>query len=358
MSRIFGRIFLAVVFLLTAGQLTFAASGNKTMKLKDVALGKIVVVGDLKFVKINNNSFLSVNPFCENYSHLYKGCINDMLDFAYTGDEQTYTIPADGYYALEVWGAQGAGNAATEDGSRAGLGGYSHGVAYFTQGTTLHIFVGGKGSGNKGGYNGGSDGISTNGSSHGGGGMTHISLQSNPAIISWDPNTTLIAAGGGGGADNSVTWGGSDDGSGGFGGGLEGQGGFVRGVLQTDTGGTQIFGYAQGMGGPPDADSGVGAKDRGAGGGGWYGGISTNNGNGGGGGGSGWVYTKDNYDYWKNNGQDADTVNWTAGSDYYLTNAETIAGDQIFLAPSGEEELGHTGHGAACITQLSVYLGI
>ena len=51
MSRRNGRIFLVAIFLLMAGQLTQAASGNKTMKLKDVAIGKVIfrfVLPDLK----------------------------------------------------------------------------------------------------------------------------------------------------------------------------------------------------------------------------------------------------------------------------------------------------------------------
>ena len=88
----------------------------------------------------------------------------------------------------------------------------------------------------------------------------------------------------------------------------------------------------------------------GAGGGGWYGGSgSYPDGSGdddrGGGGGSGYVYTAEtavNY-------PDGNYVN----SSYYLTNAQTIAGNQSFKSPDGTNETGHTGNGFCRITRKS-----
>lgn len=88
----------------------------------------------------------------------------------------------------------------------------------------------------------------------------------------------------------------------------------------------------------------------GAGGGGWYGGSgSYPDGSGdddrGGGGGSGYVYTAEtavNY-------PDGNYVN----SSYYLTNAQTIAGNQSFKSPDGANETGHTGNGFCRITRKS-----
>ena len=79
----------------------------------------------------------------------------------------------------------------------------------------------------------------------------------------------------------------------------------------------------------------------GAGGGGWYGGgaggaVS------GGGGGSGYVYTS------------STASNYPSGcllnSSYYLTNAQTIAGNTSFTSPTGTSETGHTGNGYIRIT--------
>lgn len=104
--------------------------------------------------------------------------------FEYTGDVQVFTIPADGYYQIEAWGAQGGG-ASWNQGSHGGLGGKTTGTAYFQKGEKLYIYVGGQGeyvsSGQFGGagYNGGGFGASNG---YGGGGMTHVSTTQNPAM--------------------------------------------------------------------------------------------------------------------------------------------------------------------------------
>ncbi|MBQ6449366.1 hypothetical protein IJJ08_00465 [bacterium] len=267
----------------------------------------------------------------------------------------TFTAASSGTYRLEVWGAQGGGgtNVATSP-SHAGRGGYSYGEVTLGSSTTLYVFVGSRGISYNGGFNGGANGVSSNTSSYGGGGMTHISLQSNLATTTWNPNGTLIVAGAGGGADNAGgTYLGGDDGSGGFGGGSEGENAYVDGKQKANTAGTQISGYAQGVGGPPDLTSGANAYDRGAGGAGWYGGISANNGQGGGGGGSGWIYTATTYENWKTNGSGASNITWTVPDSYYLDNATTLAGDQEFPNPTGGSETGHTGDGFARITKIN-----
>jgi hypothetical protein len=74
------------------------------------------------------------------------------------------------------------------------------------------------------------------------------------------------------------------------------------------------------------------------GGGGWYGGGGGHAG----GGGSGYVYTS------------TTAANYPSGcllnSSYYLTEAQTIAGNTTFLAPNGTNETGHSGNGYARIT--------
>lgn len=86
----------------------------------------------------------------------------------------------------------------------------------------------------------------------------------------------------------------------------------------------------------------------GAGGGGWYGGgaggaVS------GGGGGSGYVYTS------------STASNYPSGcllnSSYYLTDAQTIAGNTAFASPTGTNETGHTGNGYIRITVIKVGSG-
>ena len=82
----------------------------------------------------------------------------------------------------------------------------------------------------------------------------------------------------------------------------------------------------------------------GAGGGGWYGGGGGTNHNQGGGGGSGYVYTS------------STASNYPSGcllnESYYLTDAQTIAGNQSFTSPTGTNETGHSGNGYARITAL------
>lgn len=88
----------------------------------------------------------------------------------------------------------------------------------------------------------------------------------------------------------------------------------------------------------------------GAGGGGWYGGSGTvpdssGDDDRGGGGGSGFVWTSST----------AANVpsGYTPTSKYYLTNANTYAGNTSFPSTSGGTEKGHTGNGYARITLIS-----
>lgn len=79
-------------------------------------------------------------------------------------------------------------------------------------------------------------------------------------------------------------------------------------------------------------------------GGGWYGGGGTYGA--GAGGGSGYVYTS------------STVSNYPSGcllnSSYYLTNAQTIAGNQSFPNVAGTgNETGHSGNGAAKITPIN-----
>lgn len=92
----------------------------------------------------------------------------------------------------------------------------------------------------------------------------------------------------------------------------------------------------------------------GAGGGGWYGGggsypDTSGDDDRGGGGGSGYIYTS------------STASNYPSGcllnSSYYLTNAQTIAGNAAFTSPTGTSETGHTGNGYIRITVIKVNSG-
>lgn len=203
--------------------------------------------------------------------------------FGYTGGVQSYTVPVDGTYKLEVWGAGGEGFTNISYGSN---GGYSSGQKYFSRGTVIYIVVGGGGganSGGKGGYNGGGKG----GECAGGGGATHMATASGVlSSLSSNRGAVLIVAGGGGGgcgwSDYKLVPG--------NGGGLSGGNG-TRDNTPTGYGGTQTAGgsgYSAGSFGRGGDAPGV---NGGGGGGGWYGGGAGGNYNGGmpGGGGSGYI---------------------------------------------------------------------
>ena len=91
-------------------------------------------------------------------------------DISYTTvGQHEFTVPYDGEYQLEVWGAQG--------GSVDGYGAYTSGIINLNSGEKLYIYVGGKGSDRSvrtGGYNGGGTGGYGTGNSSGGGGASDI----------------------------------------------------------------------------------------------------------------------------------------------------------------------------------------
>lgn len=212
-------------------------------------------------------------------------------DYKYESNIQTYTVAKTGYYKLEVWGASGgAGTTNQNVGSHAGLGGYSVGVAYLTQGTKLYIGVGGQGTygGGKrqGGYNGGGS-CETSGAYCGsGGGATHIATASGTLAQIGSKDKVLIVAGGGGGADDLTDegLGAGNDGSGGNGGGATSANPRIDGAVKSGYEATQTSGYAFGQGASATV-----VTDTGGAGGGLYGGKVTNNNNGGAAGGSGFI---------------------------------------------------------------------
>ena len=158
---------------------------------------------------------------------LYLPLFNKVTNFDYTGGEQTYAVPASGYYKIEAWGAQG-GSSILDGGTRdvsgkttcvqdgtgkcaGGNGAYTQGTIYLNKNETLHLYVGGKGATGvengtaQGGYNGGGTGDNDHNDDEAngaGGGATDIRLVGG----TWNDDTSLnsrimVAAGGSGSAD-------------------------------------------------------------------------------------------------------------------------------------------------------------
>ena len=270
----------------------------------------------------------------------------DVLNYAYTGAVQSVTLPK-GVYKLEVWGAQGGYRSSSSYGDK---GGYSVGTITITQPTHIFIYVGG--SGNTGGTSGGFNGGGKRSDYYGGGGASDIRINQDSLYA------RVIVAGGGGsdGASNKTgmygggTTGGSTTanyGTGGYGGT---QTGVSSSSWQTTTQSTSTTSQSGAYAGFGFGGNGIYSSSGygGAGGGGWYGGSgSYPDGSGdddrGGGGGSGFVWT----------GLNAPS-GYLLGSEYYLTDASTIAGNASMPSTSGGTETGHTGNGYARITAIKV----
>ena len=246
---------------------------------------------------------------------------------------ETFTAPEDGDCKLECWGANG--------GSTTGKGGgYTYGsLKNVAKGKQLFVCVGGKGQDQlpawnvaQGGYNGGGTGgygYAVPGGG-GGGGATHIALTTGLLTQFVDTYSSLLLMVAGGAA--GCSWG-TNDSRAAFGGGEEG--GMAYNPQHNRNDG--IAGqnpprerFGQGQNGRNGTHNNQGQEGNSGGGGGFCGGYSVYavgaRTNATGGGGSGYVNTK------------------------LLEDAKTIAGNTKFLSPTGIEELGHQGDGAAVIT--------
>ena len=134
--------------------------------------------------------------------------------FNYTGDVQEYTVPRDGYYYIEMAGAQGGSLVSTNaqyGKSIGGNGAKTSGYIYLVANDKLYFYVGGQGGTSTsnayidGGYNGGGKGHSVSAVYPGasGGGATDVRLVGG----AWDDTSSLVSrimvAAGGGGASLS-----------------------------------------------------------------------------------------------------------------------------------------------------------
>ena len=249
--------------------------------------------------------------------------------FSYKASTESFTVPVDGTYTLECWGAGES------------QGGKSQGDYQAQKDQILYICVGGQGTiGSKsikgvGGYNGGGHGGKAYRAlrhGDGGSGATHICLQDGllkDLKGAYDKKLLLMVAGGQGGGAFGY--------KGSVAGGKEGG----KPIYWTDKFGDKVYNSAatqssgNGFGQGQDGRNGMAGvrhgEGSGGGGGGLYGGFSPqaqgSKTNCPGGGGSGYVNTK-----------------------LLNVNAKTIAGNQSFLSPSGVSETGHAGNGAALIT--------
>ena len=177
---------------------------------------------------------------------------NQVYEFDYTGEEETFTVECPGDYKIETWGAQGGSYSETY---RGGYGAYSTGTISLVLDEVLYINVGEQGyhcevnSGRcEGTYNGGGVAIAGNQDSSTGGGATSIALSSGTLYElgqnSLQSDVIIVAAGGGGTGQT---------GYGGEGGGLLGSSGTASNLdynhLYGGTGASQTTGGTRESGG-------------------------------------------------------------------------------------------------------------
>ena len=257
------------------------------------------------------------------------GKINYTTNFSYTGECTTYIAKSDGYYNLEVWGAQGGNYNTTYVG---GLGGYSKGIVHLTKGTTLYVCVGGQPqtvtttkTAVPGGFNGGGNGFNRDYSStytygQAGGGATDIRIGQNSLYA------RVIVAGGGSGSNNRI--------SGYAGGGLSGvtgQSGYAGTQTSAGTGGSF------GQGGSATISGSNYRYGASGGGGGFYGG------------GAGTSYSDStNYDKYSGGGSGYVYTSSTASS--YPSGC--LLNSTYYLTASSTTEGINTGNGKATITYI------
>ncbi len=280
-------------------------------------------------VGYSSYALFSFTKTSNNIIELTVGKPNPVTNITYTGECTTYIAKSDGYYNLEVWGAQGGNYNTTYVG---GLGGYSKGIVHLTKGTTLYVCVGGQPqtvtttkTAVPGGFNGGGNGFNRDYNStytygQAGGGATDIRIGQNSLYA------RVIVAGGGSGSNNRI--------SGYAGGGLSGvtgQSGYAG--TQTSAGSGGSFG----QGGSASTSGNNYKYGASGGGGGFYGGGATTS-----------YSDSTNYDKYTGGGSGYVYTNATASSypsgcllnsTYYLTASSTTQGT-------------NTGHGKATITYI------
>ena len=289
----------------------------------------VTILVILVSVGLTSYALFSYAKISNNVIEIKVGKINYTTNFTYTGECTTYISKSDGYYNLEVWGAQGGNYNTTYVG---GLGGYSKGIVHLTKGTTLYVCVGGQPqtvtttkTAVPGGFNGGGNGFNRDYSStytygQAGGGATDIRIGQNSLYA------RVIVAGGGSGSNNRTS-----GYAGGGTSGISGQSGYAG--TQTSAGSGGSFG----QGGSASTSGNNYKYGASGGGGGFYGGgagtsySDSTNYDKYSGGGSGYVYTSSTASSYPSG--------CLLNSTYYLTASSTTQGT-------------NTGHGKATITYI------
>jgi len=162
----------------------------------------------------------------------------------YTGSADPFEVPCDGYYKVELWGAQGGSTSLAQGGH----GGYVKGNISFASGTKLYLYIGSMPTLSTNSYNGGGNTNNSYYPTADGGGATDIryfdSTAPSTSDLEWNSslglNSRIMVAAGGGGAENFST-----GANGASGGGLIGYTGNYTGTLNNytlPTGGTQASG--------------------------------------------------------------------------------------------------------------------
>ena len=239
---------------------------------------------------------------------------------------QIWTIPSTGYYAFDVYGADGGNPSNSEVYGKGGKGAHVYAQVYLNKGEKIYISVGHHGfqrsqtgfmSYGGGGYGNKQDGSRPKDDSKqgwSGGGRTFVSFTENPFSVLHKNKDILFLAGGGGGAGGSnddVNFK-ADGGDSGYPNGFDGEnsndpvfsGDLDDLIFQSSRFGGKGGNQAQGGMGGADGGSGSysiggnGSEDQtdpevqgGGGGGGLYGGGAGSSSGGGGGGGSSWINT-------------------------------------------------------------------
>ena len=289
----------------------------------------VTILVILVSVGLTSYALFSYAKISNNVIEIKVGKINYTTNFTYTGECTTYIAKSDGYYNLEVWGAQGGNYNTTYVG---GLGGYSKGIVHLTKGTTLYVCVGGQPqtvtttkTAVPGGFNGGGNGFNRDYSStytygQAGGGATDIRIGQNNLYA------RVIVAGGGSGSNNRTS-----GYAGGGTSGVTGQSGYAG--TQTSAGSGGSFG----QGGSASTSGNNYKYGASGGGGGFYGG------------GAGTSYSDStNYDKYSGGGSGYVYTSSTASS--YPSGC--LLNNTYYLTASSTTEGINTGNGKATITYI------
>ena len=180
-----------------------------------------------------------------------------------------YYVPSDGYYFIQLFGAQG-GSIGSNPGGR---GAYTSGIIYLKVGTALYFHVGGKGEVSEEdgklncstGIGGGGSFTTCNNYAAPGGGATYVSSGDTHGENSVSKDNIIMVAAGGGGATSTYPGGDGGNlkgknGNNSLGGGQENSGDFLTGTGSDGTSGSGGSGYYGGQAGKNANDSGAGGS--------------------------------------------------------------------------------------------------